>query len=422
MKTLIFRDAYRNDDWGTKLFLFVLNPLLGFLYSLIRPASNSSRVIFLFFGLLYAWLMDTHNEAFDFTRIVHDFYSSNMTTSQVEEEIMAFLRMESSYKEIYQFILIWFTKLFSQNYHLLFFFACIPVQILMLKSIGLITNDLDKYRRNMYTFTILLLFIMPFDLFQLSNFRFPTALWISVYSTLCILYRQKYQYIIILLLAPFFHSGLWLYVLFLIVALILRNKIPLRFIEILFVVSIPFAFIESDLLTSVRSLNFGFLPDIFVKWIDHYTSQEMIDKFGLYRKGSGFYWVEILIRKINVLAYIYGVYLLLQQSKSILGKANLSNIKYLLLFITFVNFIQVIPTLGGRYFCLFQILFSVVWFKTFYGSKKNKFIYIILATYMYTLIYHKLGYYIMTLDVDFLYMNLFSLIFKNIGVTTFNLL
>ena len=184
-------DISRKQALGVKLLMFVLFPFISFLYSLRRPNSKSSQIIFFLFGMLFAWTMDIHNSVYDFTRIVAEFYSKNLTTKELLNEISLFFVGESNFKEFYTAFLNWFVRLFSNNYHAVFLVASLPLLYFMLKSLRLITSDRDNYKPSLYSFVIIVLFILPFELFEVSNYRFATAAWIAIYSILRLFKEKK---------------------------------------------------------------------------------------------------------------------------------------------------------------------------------------------------------------------------------------
>lgn len=421
----LYNDTFthsNNSDLLLKFFLFILNPLLGFLYALKKPNSRSSYIVFFLFGLIYSWVMDTHIKEYDFTRIIESFYMQDYSTSEVWNEIINYFNGNSTEKELYRFVLIWFTHLFSDNYHLLFTFAAIPLLFFMLKSLKYITHDKINYSNSFYNLILLLLFIIPFDIFQVSNFRFATGAWVIIYSTIKIFYDKNKNYLLLAFIAPLIHSGFWFYCFILLIFhLVSANTKLLKFF---FYISIPFAFIETDLLSLINFSQLSFLPQSLTKWGDGYLTDEMIDKAGMYRSGSGFYWVEIIFSKLVILSYIIGTHLSIKE----IEKGTTSEVvrlkKYFLFFIfffTITNIIQIVPTLGFRYFLIVKVLFILIWFKLFSHKREKYFLYLILFPTSFFLLLENCRYYYDTLTVDFLYMNVFSLIINNMGITNFTI-
>lgn len=409
-------DISRKQALGVKLLMFVLFPFISFLYSLRRPNSKSSQIIFFLFGMLFAWTMDIHNSVYDFTRIVAEFYSKNLTTKELLNEISLFFVGESNFKEFYTAFLNWFVRLFSNNYHAVFLVASLPLLYFMLKSLRLITSDRDNYKPSLYSFVIIVLFILPFELFEVSNYRFATAAWIAIYSILRLFKEKKTRYYLLLLLVPFIHSGFWPLILFLVVYTVIpkREKI----FKTLFYLSIPFAFIESNILSYI---DFSFLPDTIAEWANAYLSDDMVSKFGMYRSGSGFYLVELFIRKSIVLSFIVGIMISIKKDNQnhIHDEQKHNFLYFLVLFFAFTDFIQIIPTLGERYFRLAEVLFIYHWFSCFSTKKYRKYVYLIIIPSLYIILYEKSQHYMNSLDFSFLVSNVFSIISENLGVTNY---
>lgn len=416
MHTSLLHDNFKKN-LTLKLVLFIIAPFFSFLYSLRKLNSKSSLIIFFLFGMLYAWSMDCHIEAYDFTRISRDFYLQNYTTEEVFNEIHLFFIGESNAKELYKLVLTWFAQLFSNNYHTMYLLASIPFLFFMLKSLRLITGDRQNFDNSFYFFVLVVLFIAPFDLFQLSNYRFPTAAWIAIYSLLQIFQKQQIKYYLLLLITPYIHSGLWPMLIFLLIYKLLPKN--LKFFKIIFFISIPFAFVETNLLSLV---NFNFLPERLASWGNEYLSADMVAKFGMYRSGSGFYIIEILIRKSIVAAYLYGVFISLNHKSEHLIKKNINLLTFIIYLFTIVNFMQIVPTLGERYLRMAEVLFIFFWFKTYstpisVAKSYKKYIYFIFTPFIYILLYEKVRYYLDTTNIDFYISNVFSIIDANLGVT-----
>ena len=421
MHTSLLHDNFKKN-LTLKLVLFIIAPFFSFLYSLRRPNARSSFAIFFLFGVLYAWNMDCHVEN-DFTRLVDQFYTENYPIQDVFDEMLKFFSGESKQKEFYRIFLFSLVQSFSQNYHLVFFLASIPYMFFMLKSLSLITNDIHYRVNSLYCYVVIFLFIIPYTIFWISNFRFSTAVWVSVYSIISLLYTKKKKYILLLALTPFIHSGFW----FLLIILVLYYLIPknIRWIKILFYISIPFSFIESNLLSIIDVSNFSFLPDTIYAWINSYlTDAEMLLKFGMYRKdGSGMYFVELFFGKAIVISYIVGLIYIIRNVDMESQDPELKSFYYFLIFyFAITNFIQVVPALGPRNMSIVEILFIFLWYKALGNSKNKKYVYIMLCAWSYNIVFFESSYLLMMVDVDFFFSNVFSIISKNLGVVSQNLI
>lgn len=410
------------NEFIAKIILFIICPFLSFLYSLRKPASNSSLLIFFFYGLLYAWVMNANYES-DFSRIVDEFYSQSFTFSEVWKEFTNLLNGTSKEKEIYRIFLFALTREFTtNNYHLLFFLASIPYMYFMIKSIKCITSDKKNYSNNFYFLVLIALFILPYNFFWISNFKFSTGVWISIFALIKILIDKEKKYLILIFITPLIHSGFWFLLLIISLFFLIRKRTQL--LVYLFYISIPFAFIETNLISILDFSKYTFLPDSISTWGNNYlTDSEMLNKFGMYRKdGSGFYYVELFLGKLSVLSYISGLIIII--SKGFI-KHKISDITdfytFVILIFTITNFIQIIPTLGNRYLSISEILFTFLWFKVFSNNPKRKYLYFILIALTYNIIFFNLKFIFSMVEYDFFYSNLFSLIAKSLNTTSYNI-
>ena len=191
----------QNEEIFIKIILFILWPFFSFLYSLKTPNRRSSHIIFFLFGILFGWSMYFQGIGIDFHVIVERFYEQEQITfSELINIISSTLTFQSDNKDCYNIFLNWLTKIFSNNFHLLFTLAAIPYTYFLLKSLSFITSDKVKFKNSIYGLAIIILFVLPKDLFDIQNFRFGTAFWIAIYCILQIFYQNKFKYIILLLL------------------------------------------------------------------------------------------------------------------------------------------------------------------------------------------------------------------------------
>lgn len=400
---------FRNN-MAIKILLFILNPLASFLYSLKNPRSQSSYVIYFLFGLLFAWVIDySHGNMWDYCRVANLFYK--FKSDNAFDELLAFFEGSSHLTDIYQHILFYISHALSENYHLFFFLASFLFLYFMLKSMKYITNDINIKVNNRYLLIVLLLFILPYNFwFFIVAPRFPTAVWISIYVIFKVFYDNERKYLLLLLMIPWIHSAF-----IVIVGLILafyfipkNEKLLIR----AYYITIPLLFISTGLISYIDT---SILPDSIARWANVYLSETSQKTWGMNAVGgTGFYWVSILFRNLKIITYTIGFLMLIRKINT---NNKLRKLFLLVLFIGVVsNVIYVIPVLGGRVREIWRILFIFLWFKTYNDIKYKSFIYVILFSCVYDILYLNGLYLFDVLDFNFLYMNVFSLIVGNWGV------
>lgn len=357
-----------------KLVLFVLCPFAAFLGSLLRPTSKSSFVIYFLFGILFCWHMDPAGltEYDDYIGIRDEFLAYKYSMADFLEKFVGYITLQGKERDLYSVFLNAFTRIFSSNFHLYFAIASIPYLIFSLASVRKLTESEEFPRCGIYALLIILLFVIPRDIVTVQNPRYTTAVWISMWGFLNYFDRSKSNwkwYAIPIILSVVLHTGLLPMVLVFLVAIIV--PLPVKKIELIFFVSIPFSFFSYELFASI---NYSFLPSFLSHWIQSYLSDEMYAKLILNKGRSGFFWVTQLFSYISYLAYFLIPIMMMKYKEQILENSEIGKLYpfYILLF-SITNFIRMLPTIGVRYFLTIQIMSVYMFFKVFYPMKKNYF-------------------------------------------------
>lgn len=357
-----------------KLVLFVICPFAAFLGSLLRPTSKSSFVIYFLFGILFCWHMDPAGltEYDDYMGIRDEFLAYKYSMADFLEKFVGYITLQGKERDLYSVFLNAFTRIFSSNFHLYFAIASIPYLIFSLASVRKLTESEEFPRCGIYALLIILLFVIPRDIVTVQNPRYTTAVWISMWGFLNYFDRSKSNwkwYAIPIILSVVLHTGLLPMVLVFLMAIIV--PLPVKKIELIFFVSIPFSFFSYELFASI---NYSFLPSFLSHWIQSYLSDEMYAKLILNKGRSGFFWVTQLFSYISYLAYFLIPIMMMKYKEQILENSEIGKLYpfYILLF-SITNFIRMLPTIGVRYFLTIQIMSVYMFFKVFYPMKKNYF-------------------------------------------------
>lgn len=357
-----------------KLVLFVICPFAAFLGSLLRPTSKSSFVIYFLFGILFCWHMDPAGltEYDDYMGIRDEFLAYKYSMADFLEKFVGYVTLQGKERDLYSVFLNAFTRIFSSNFHLYFAIASIPYLIFSLASVRKLTESEEFPRCGIYALLIILLFVIPRDIVTVQNPRYTTAVWISMWGFLNYFDRSKSNwkwYAIPIILSVVLHTGLLPMVLVFLMAIIV--PLPVKKIELIFFVSIPFSFFSYELFASI---NYSFLPSFLSHWIQSYLSDEMYAKLILNKGRSGFFWVTQLFSYISYVAYFLIPIMMMKYKEQILENSEIGKLYpfYILLF-SITNFIRMLPTIGVRYFLTIQIMSVYMFFKVFYPMKKNYF-------------------------------------------------
>ena len=116
-----------NKDLGPLLILFFILPFAAFLYSLYNANKRSSYVIFFMFSLLLCWHMAPTgytNYYDDFLGILDRFNENHFTDLDIKYQINQYFSMDKNApKELYENILTWLIKKYTNNYHFYFLYG-----------------------------------------------------------------------------------------------------------------------------------------------------------------------------------------------------------------------------------------------------------------------------------------------------------
>lgn len=381
-----------NTNLKEKMMFYIIFPFGAWIHSVFHAKEKSSYVIFFLFSLLICWHMSPTNlEKYDdFIGVLERFESTTISKDQLFFDVKAyFSNSDSAPRDIYESILTWFVKSFSNNYHFFFFLASIPIALCQLKTMKFLTDDKRYKNASMLGVILIAMFIFPRDILTVQNPRFATGFWLCVMASVLFFYkRKKIKSLILLSFAPMCHSGLLPFVgTFLIYLIIPKN---IKFLKTIAIISIPLAFLDANLMNYI---DIDILPPSLQTWASIYLSDEAFSKYVLQEGRSGFWWVQASFELMMKVSYIIMTWQLIKQA-DIKKKTN-SNTKLLLFYLfifTLVNLVQFIPEMGARYYWFLRVLCIFVWFKHF-GFTKPKTLYLLAFSCSF-LMFMRYGYII----------------------------
>ena len=397
-----------------KLVLFVIWPFAAFLGSLLRPTSKSSFVIYFLFGILFCWHMDPKGlVAYDDYIGIRDlFLKYKYTMTDFYDKLWLYITFEGKEKELYSVFLNAFTRQFSDNYHLFFAIASVPYLLFSLLSVRKMVTDNEFPLWGFMSLIIILLFVIPRDIVTVQNPTYTTGVWITMWGFLNYFdqsARNRYLYVIPILLTPFIHSGFWPMIFVYILAISLPLSAHIKTLHIIFFASIPFSLLSYDLFNGI---NYSFLPPAISNWIEMYLNDDFYAKFVQNKGASGFFWVSQFFSYIIYGLYLYIPLILMKKSNEILCRDDIGKLYpfYILLF-SVTNFIRLLPVIGQRYLFTVQIMSIFMFYKVFY-PQKSKFFYILLGGWSFHIFFRWFysGAGLNLVPKNIYYDNLFSLI------------
>lgn len=387
--------AYNKRELGAVLIFYLIWPFGAWLYSLFRcPKTKGAYFVFFLFSLLLCWHFSPNYSVGhydDFLGILERFNGNNISTDKllaIYHDYFSF--SDNAEKDLYESTLNWVTRLFSDNYHLFFLIASIPVALCQLTVMKRLTGDIRFKNASVIGVVLLIMFIFPRDIITVQNPRFTTGFWLAVLGTIDFYCEnmngtRHWTSIFLVLLAPLCHSGLFLYAALFVAGVFVK---PTRLLEIIAIVSIPFSLFDAGLLHGISA---SILPANLQIWAEHYMSDDSFSKYVLNEGRSGFWWITDCFEFMMKLVYVVMAVQLIRNRQETMKNAESSSLYAFFLFLfSIVNLIQFVPVLGERYYWFVRILCLFVWFKSF-GFTKSNMLYLLLFSCSFAM-FKRYGY------------------------------
>jgi hypothetical protein len=274
-----------------------------------------------------------------------------------------FINIFDNYTDIVEPTISYFISRFTNDTRLLLAAYAFVFGFFFTRNIWYLIN---KTEGNIKPFSLLLLItftlVMPF--WTISGFRYNTALHIFLYGLLPFFYEKKKSKILFILLSPLCHFSFSIAVVIFLIYLILGNRTTVYFY--FFLVSFFLAELDLDV---VRE-NFNFLPEIFSKRVNDYTSEEYvetIEKYGSTKKEGINWYVIYYTKSLNAFLLLFSILVFYKNKKDLSENKTINNLfSFSLLFFGISNIISSVPSVG-RFFSLAEMI-SLSFFYFFFQN------------------------------------------------------
>ena len=406
-----FRENVNSYGFG-KAILFILSPFLSFLFSLRDLSSKSSYAVLICICLLFGLNFNVsnnrsleHNLDGSYYREIfeRDYVDSDVTVKDVFSNYFSFSSEKNT--DLYVDLISLFVSKFSSNYHILFLVYALVFTFFMVGSLKYLLQ-LDNFKNNSIVCLLLVLLFLQNDIFNINGVRFWTAAWVAVYSFFKIYVDDKKLYLLLTAITPFIHASFLLLVFVVLLSLIFRNAASnLKYL-------LFFSIILSPLMLFVmQSIDTSRFPPLISRYFDLYASDAAISEYGAKRVSTLYYTITTIFRAASL---VYINILALKVSRGVNGNKSLGALSnFLIILIIFCNLTTILPSIGVRFIVLACPIISYMWLSSF-GIKKESMWIKVFPLFFFFILRSKVLYYLMVLDGDFFYMNLFHLILKNI--------
>lgn len=352
-----------------KLGLFLFNPILGFITSLMQIKSKSSYIVFFLFSFIFGISFVVPSDK-------HSGYTGDGVTYRLKFEKMAtykttdfnyivndYLEFDEGDKDFYVLATSFLVSRFTSNYHWVFGIFAIVFSFFMLKSLRFLTEE-NKYQNSFYCFLLATMFIMSNPIFNINGVRFWTAAWVGVYCLFHIFKNNDKRYLVLACVTPFIHVSFFVYLVVLLIALLFKkyNKVWI----VLFCLSFFISEISILLLESAES----YLPDFVSRMIRLYTDPEIMSM----KEEKKVWYAAIFSFPPRLIVNLMILFFYKNRNFIKENRTSYNLYLFLIVWMTFVNFTMLVPSLGGRFFQLAIPIITYIWLTIFNGKKYTKWI------------------------------------------------
>lgn len=386
-------NSWTKDDINSaalKVVLFLISPFISLLYSIKTLNTKSTyRVIYFFclcFGVCFTVNKIRGNIDFDGVTYRNLFESYiNRPSSFFYTELTEYLKFDSGLQDIYSDLFAFIVSRFTDNYHIYFLVFASVFAFFQLRALRYFSSS-HNWKLNLCG-AILLFYFLYNQIFNINGVRFWTAAWIAVYSMFKIYRDGEQKYYLLALTTPLVHGAYWGVVAILLIAFLRKyeNLWKWAFFGSIFIGSI---------MVSLVSAQASFLPSFLSNKLVIYV--ERVNEESV---GTGYYWLVPLFDTIGMLYTNLLVFIIIINRK-IITKNNRSIFRFLLVWMTMVNFIMAIPAMGGRFIVLAYSIIAYLWLEMF-GTHRYRWIIYLLPIAFSLQIYLLIQMYFMVIQPEF---------------------
>lgn len=344
------------------LLLFLLWPFLAFITAILNYSQKESRRVVYIFLIYYGFVMVTSPGIDSFTATLR-FYDYALLPFSDFFKMVGGLYSDSTL-DIVQPLITFLISRFTTYPGFLFAAFAALFGWFYIKSINQLHNHYIK-NPGINAQIHLAFFALIIPVTMINGFRMYTAAWIYFYGAYFAILNKDARYLLFAVLSSFVHFSYILASIVLIIYFFAGNRN---------VIYLPLA---------VASF---FVPQLFAPLIQSF-SQRLSGGFeARYEDYSSEYYIQAVqegyanaawfMSLFNALVFYYLLFAIMfikvRFGNLMQGKEERNLYSFLLLFLSYVNFGKVIPTLGGRFqtiFLLFATLYVFMYFLKLPGKK-----------------------------------------------------
>lgn len=349
------------------IILFFLSPAISLVYVFLMNIKKHKRIFSVFtilFSLSFGYFLTPKNTSLDSFQIIQIFKSWNTLFPSYSNFLDEWLTFDNSFaKDLFEGSIFSFVHLFSDNYHYIFLLCALVFTIFKLKSFDFFLRD---YTYNKLHIILSIFFFTSIPLFEINGFRFFTASWIAVYSTLKCFVDKKNKYLFLLAITPLVHITFIFYLGMVLSSYIINKWLNEKVIIYWFVISVVIGLV-CNTLPDIGDLGDGILNNLLKSYInDDYKTQ--IDTAV---QESNFIKIFSPLRFLFYNATALVLYL---KSKDLAWKTFL---RFLLISLSIANCVYFIPSMGRFFVVLTPIILISLNREVSYTNKLKYIVYLL---------------------------------------------
>lgn len=382
----------------------MISPFLSFLYSLKRINTKSSFWVFFLFALIYGLcftiIADNLDiwETNDAAKWRFRFENTNLDSfdDYIAYCVEYFQFAGADIRDIFVGTVTFIVHQFSDNYHIFFFAIALFFSYFQLKSLHFLVSS-PSFDNSIVCLLICALFCMN-TIANIAGVRFFTAAWMCVYSVFQIFYNEKRGYWFLLLILPLIHRGFFF--LYPILLLMTSSRYERTWTWLYFS-----SFLFSGFSIYIIRDATNYLPTFLSYVIETYTNETAFERNSL---------TKTILSSMSLIYVNVLFILIMNASKTYLPEKMKSMYQFTLIFISIVNFVMPIPSLGGRFFVLAEAFVAFLWLNIMGTKSKYNLLVYLMPLFMVRGLYIIAKSVVKVQDISLFYANPFTLIFSHL--------
>lgn len=389
------------------IFLFLLSPFLGLIYAFRSLNTKTSyRIIFaacIVFGVCFTVnnvRTDGSGDGITFRQEFENY--QGLSEQAFLTKLDSFWEFDDGEQDMYFDTVAFLVSRVTDNYHVMFMVFAIVFAFFQLKSLRYFSSS-DNYRNSICCFFLLALFLWN-SIFNINGMRFWTAAWVAVFVLFKVFRDENWIYLALALVTPFIHGAYWAFIVILLIGIIFK-----KFNKSWIIIYLVSAVISSVIFSVLEASN-DYLPAFMQRKVDFYTDSGYISQIDN-PVGTGFYWLEPIFKVVYTVYVNILVVMLIVCKKKILGTYNATLFKFLIVFMTFVNILMPVPSMGVRFLVLSYPLIAYLWIEHMDLQKFKWVIYLFPVAFLMNIRALVLNYLSVT-SSDFFYLSPLYLLIK----------